>query len=376
MSPRLSAKRIEREDAALAPAVVLRFPTVAKAAPVFLLASPAPNPSGVLPAAPECAERPCTHHFGLRDWLKFTLIASLLVHLAAYAAFHLSFENDLERAAGAAAAAASDGANTIPVEVVIETMLPSAPMPVDSSASKAKKTEPQKEPTNSEVARMMPPAPEPAPVKLPDAKVEMSRPPEAAPVVIPTEQQSQQLALPEEKTAKPVEAKTAAVPEAPLKTEDAPPIPQPRRAPPQKHEKQEEAKPAERPSPQSAPSRAASPSRPAASNSTGSSGAGGRSETGGQAAISTYFARVQAHLSRQAYPAESRAYGSGVVRVVFVLGRDGRVLSVSVAQGSGQSELDRAALTVVRRAAPFPPFPSEIQGSRLELGAPILFNVR
>jgi protein TonB len=99
-------------------------------------------------------------------------------------------------------------------------------------------------------------------------------------------------------------------------------------------------------------------------------------ETGGQAAISAYFARVQAHLSRQAYPPESRAHGRGVVRVVFSLGRDGRVLSASVAEGSGQSALDQVALTIVRRAAPFPPFPSEIRESRLELGAPVRFDLR
>ncbi|HEX5777449.1 MAG TPA: TonB family protein [Xanthobacteraceae bacterium] len=379
MTPQLSAKRVERETAQPAPAVVLRFPTGNKAAPVSVGVRAGVTPSGVIPAAPECGERPCAHHFGLREWLRITVIVSLLVHLAAYVAFQLSFESDLERAAGAAAAAASDGTITIPVEVVVEATLPAAPTPVNANAADSEKAVPQTEPTVSEIAKLMPPPPEPAPVKLPEAKIDMPPPPEPAPVVLPTQKQAMELALPEEATAKPVEAKTAAIPEAPAfeQPDDTPPMPQPRRAPP-KREKREEKKEAERPSPQkSAPSRAASPSRAAAADSPGQSGAGGRADVGGRAAISSYFARVQAHLSRQVYPTEARASGvSGVVRVVFSLGRDGRVLSVSLAQSSGKSVLDQAALAVVRAAAPFPPFPSDIRESRLELGAPIRFDLR
>jgi protein TonB len=49
---------------------------------------------------------------------------------------------------------------------------------------------------------------------------------------------------------------------------------------------------------------------------------------------------------------------------------------VSLAGGSGHSILDQAAIAMVRRAAPFPPFPSEIATSRLEMGAPIRFDLR
>jgi len=381
MSPRLTAKRIEQEDAISAPAVVLRFPSVTKAAPVSLYVAPDSSPSGVIPAVLECGERPCAQHFGPREWLKITLIVSLLAHLGAYVAFQISFESDLERAAGAAAAAASDGTITIPVDVIVEAILPSAPTPVNSSASESEKTAPQTEPTVSEIAKLMPPPPEPAPVVLPHAKVDLPPPPLPAPVVLPTQKEALELALPEEETAKPTDAKAAAVPEAPAveKPDETPPLPQPRRTQPERQEKREEVKEPERkPSPQkSAPSRAASPNRAASSDSAGRAGAGGAAEAGGRAAISSYFARVQAHLSRQVYPTEARAGGvSGIVRVVFSLGRDGRVLSVSLAQGSGKSVLDQAALAIVRGAAPFPPFPSEITESRLELGAPIRFDLR
>jgi len=374
MVPQLTAKRIQHDAVSTAPAVLLRFPAGGKTAPVALSMPVDAKPSGALPASPECGERPCTHHFGFREWLRITLIASLLAHLTAYAGFQISFENDLERAAGAAASAASDGTIAIPIEVVVEAMLPSAPSPTNASEAESK-------PTNAEVAKLMPPPPQPAPVVLPQAKVELLPPPQPAPVVLPTQKQAMELALPEEATAKPTEAKTAAVPEAPVieQPDETPPMPEPRRAPPERQEKREEVKEPERkPSPQkSAPSRAASPNRAASSDSAGRAGAGGAAEAGGRAAISSYFARVQAHLSRQTYPSEARASGvSGTVRVVFSLGRDGRVLSVSLAQGSGKSVLDQAALAIVRGAAPFPPFPSEIRESRLELGAPIRFDLR
>jgi protein TonB len=377
MAPQLSARKIERDAASTAPAVVLRFPGGGKAAPVSLRTPAHAQPSGVLPAAPECGDRHCTHHRGFREWLRITLIVSLFAHLVAYAAFQISFESDLERAAGAAAAAASDGTITIPVEVVVEAMLPSAPAPTNASESESKPVEP----TNAEVAKLMPPPPQPAPVVLPQAKVELPSPPHPEPVVLPTQKEAVALALPEEANAKPMETKTTAVPEAPVieKPDDTPPRPQPRRTPAERQQKRQEAKdPEQKPSPpKSAPSRAASPSPAASSYSTGHAGADGAVETGGRAAISSYFARVQAHLARQAYPSEARASGvSGVVRVIFSLGRDGRVLSVSLAQGSGTSVLDQAALAVVRRAAPFPPFPADIRESRLDLGAPIRFDLR
>jgi periplasmic protein TonB len=377
MAPQLTAKRIQRDANSTAPAVVLRFPTGGKVAPVLLSVPSGTGPSGAMPASPECGERPSTHHSGFREWLRITLIASLLAHLAAYAAFQISFDNDLERAAGAAASAASDGTVTIPVEVIAEAMLPSAPSPTNANDAERKPTEP----TSADVAKLMPPPPLPAPVVLPHAKVDLPPPPLPAPVVLPTQQEALELALPEEETAKPTEAKAAAVPESPKveNPDETPPMPRPRRTPPERQEKREEVREPERkPSPQkSAPSRAASPNRAASSDSAGRGGAGGAAEAGGQAAISSYFARVQAHLSRQVYPAEARAGGvSGIVRVVFALGRDGRVLSVSLAQGSGKSVLDQAALAIVRGAAPFPPFPSEIMESRLELGAPIRFDLR
>jgi protein TonB len=152
--------------------------------------------------------------------------------------------------------------------------------------------------------------------------------------------------------------------------------------PERKREPERETRQAKKPEPEksepSTPSRAASPSRAAASGATGSSGGGGNADTGGRAAISSYQAQVLAHLSRhRVYPPEAQRAGlTGVARVTFSLARDGRVLSASLAGRSGEEILDQAALDMVRRAAPFPPFPAGISQSRLAFGAPIRFDLR
>jgi protein TonB len=356
-TPRISPVRKEREAASVAPAVVLAFPARAKPG------------SGALAPTPVRGERPTLAPFALRDWLKVALIASIAVHAIVYLVFQLRFEGDVERARGAAAALLSDGTITIPVEVVAESMLPSAPAPSDASSADA--SEPVPVPPEIDIEKikeLIPPPPEPARVLFPQAAIEMPEPPEPASADLPTREEAARLALPEDERAPPSPAETAETPEIPASTmvfEATAPMPVPR-------------EPIKERSPPSTASKAASPSRSAASNSTGSSGAGGAADVGGRAAISSYFARVQAHLLRhRVYPAEARSSGiTGVASVVFSLGRDGRVLSASLARGSGHAVLDQAAVAMVRRAAPFPPIPSEIAVSRLEMGAPIRFDLR
>ena len=356
-APRISPVRKESDAAPVAPAVVLAFPARAKAG------------SGAIAATPVRGERPTLAPFALSDWLKVALIASIAVHAIVYLVFQLRFEGDVERARGAAAALLSDGTITIPVEVVAESMLPSAPAPTDASSADA--SEPVPMPPEIDIERirdLIPPPPEPAKVLFPEAAIETPEPPEPAPVVSPSREDAARLALPEEESAPPTPAETATIPEVPTSTmvlDATAPMPVPR----------------EPPKPKSAPStasKAASPSRSAASNSSGSSGAGGATDTGGRAAISSYFARVQAHLLRhRVYPPEARASGiTGVASVVFSLGRDGSVLSATLARGSGHAVLDQAAVAMVRRAAPFPPIPAEIAVSRLEMGAPVRFDLR
>jgi protein TonB len=183
------------------------------------------------------------------------------------------------------------------------------------------------------------------------------------------------MALPEEIAAPPRPVETAPVPQASAATvvEERPPLPAARSLEPKQERREQPTKSA-----RSAPSAAASPSRAAAANSSGNAGAGGLAATGGNAAISSYQAQVLAHLSQhRVYPPEARERGiTGVARIQFALSRDGRVLSASLIGGSGERLLDTAALDMVRRASPFPPFPEGIAQARIDFAAPIRFDLR
>ncbi|UDL93579.1 TonB family protein [Lichenihabitans sp. PAMC28606] len=100
----------------------------------------------------------------------------------------------------------------------------------------------------------------------------------------------------------------------------------------------------------------------AASASSASSGA----------SVSSWRGEVVAHLNAYKPPSPG---GSGTVRIAFSVDRNGRVLSASLAGGSGDSALDEAALTMVRRASPVPPPPTEM-GGRVNLTVPVRFTAR
>lgn len=80
----------------------------------------------------------------------------------------------------------------------------------------------------------------------------------------------------------------------------------------------------------------------------------------GNAAASNYPGQVMRHLARVPRP---RADTRGAALVQFSIADGGRLASVSLAQSSGSTRLDRAALTVVQRAAPFPSPPQGAQRS-------------
>ena len=83
-----------------------------------------------------------------------------------------------------------------------------------------------------------------------------------------------------------------------------------------------------------------------------------RSEAQGNAAASNYPGEVMRHLARVPRP---RAASRGAALVRFAIGARGQLASAGLARSSGSSRLDRAALTVVRRAAPFPEPPQGAQ---------------
>lgn len=85
---------------------------------------------------------------------------------------------------------------------------------------------------------------------------------------------------------------------------------------------------------------------------------GQKNREAGNARASNYPGQVMKKLSRVSRPRVGRR---GTAVVAFTIAPNGRLAAVSIAKSSGHAELDRAALRVVQRAAPFPPPP---QGAR------------
>ncbi len=75
------------------------------------------------------------------------------------------------------------------------------------------------------------------------------------------------------------------------------------------------------------------------------------------------------------YPRGSLLAGhKGAGTVLFHIDRDGRLLDATIETSTGRSALDRAALALVRRAAPFPAIPAEMP-DMLEVSLPIRFLI-
>jgi len=94
------------------------------------------------------------------------------------------------------------------------------------------------------------------------------------------------------------------------------------------------------------------------------------------AAYNSFAGRIAAHLRRyKRYPDDAdRRRTRGTVRLVFTLSRDGGLRSVRLAGSSGHTTLDRAAIAMVRRAAPFPAFPPKLPRSTLTFTVPVRFK--
>lgn len=93
-----------------------------------------------------------------------------------------------------------------------------------------------------------------------------------------------------------------------------------------------------------------------------------------EAASNAYDARVAGHLRRFIrYPMEARG-ASGTVVIRFELNRAGDVIGSEIKRSSGKAVFDRAALAIVRRASPFPPFPPAKPEDRDSYVAPVEFS--
>ena len=99
------------------------------------------------------------------------------------------------------------------------------------------------------------------------------------------------------------------------------------------------------------------PSEHAESNQSGPSSQSSRN-TAGQ---NRYLALVQRYIDQQWVAPPVKAHEKNLQVVLkFRILRSGKVIDLDIAQGSGNSYYDSAALRAVQRANPLPPFPSDI----------------
>ena len=126
-------------------------------------------------------------------------------------------------------------------------------------------------------------------------------------------------------------------------------------------------KAAQKTAPQAAPKKGNSNQNARAGSAQGSartadtrSGSGNAGKQAGNAAASNYPGLVNRHLARIRKPSMNRR---GVVRVSFAIAPSGGLSGISVARSSGSAQMDQAAATMIRRAAPFPKPPAGAQRS-------------
>jgi TonB family protein len=112
------------------------------------------------------------------------------------------------------------------------------------------------------------------------------------------------------------------------------------------------------------------------------SGSGGSGQGGGPGgpgtAQSRYFSLVRARiLAHRHYPSLARLrHQEGLVRVRFSLSPGGTLRKdVEVVRPSGYHLLDEQARRCVLAAAPFPPFPVELQRDHLTIEVPIVYRL-
>jgi protein TonB len=89
-----------------------------------------------------------------------------------------------------------------------------------------------------------------------------------------------------------------------------------------------------------------------------------------------YFRRLLGHVQRyKTYPeAAERAGITGATLVSITIDRSGKLVRARVLRGSGHALLDKEALSVARRAAPFPAPPDGIGSSTFSFSVTLRFR--
>ena len=89
-----------------------------------------------------------------------------------------------------------------------------------------------------------------------------------------------------------------------------------------------------------------------------------------------YFARIKHQIERVwVYPVTAAERGvSGDLSLTFRISKDGNLMGVHLVEKSGHEILDVAALKAVKEAAPFYPFPKNIQRDKLTILANFVYT--
>jgi periplasmic protein TonB len=214
------------------------------------------------------------------------------------------------------------------------------PPPKDEAvATNESVTEPEPPPAKAETVPPPEPVPPPVALQMPEPAPEPVHPDEVT-VVPPPPKPAEQ--APEAK--KPVPERAA---RKPATDEEA--------------EKEKKHKPAP---PKPAAEQASKRARLAMAPNPGADSEGSR------AGRASWESEVAARIRRSAsYPSGSR--DSGTARVGVTIDRNGRLVSRRLAGSSGSSVLDSAAMAIVARAAPYPPFLPGMTQSQISLTVPL-----
>ncbi|AVX91956.1 TonB family protein [Pseudomonas sp. VE 196-7] len=166
--------------------------------------------------------------------------------------------------------------------------------------------------------------------------------------------------------------KLAEAPKAEIAVPKPKPKPKPKPQPPKPVEKKPEPvkeKPAEEKPADTQPTQA--PTEKSAQPAPGPSPAQ-------MAAKASWQGTLLAHLGKyKKYPASAQARGKeGVNRLRFVVDAEGNVLSFELVGRSGNADLDRATLEMIRRAQPLPKPPADmLNNGSIEIVAPFVYSL-
>jgi protein TonB len=100
--------------------------------------------------------------------------------------------------------------------------------------------------------------------------------------------------------------------------------------------------------------------------------------SGGSKAINpSYFSKLASALAKhKRYPISARRSGEeGIVKLYFVIDRQGKVLDFRIAESSGFDRLDQAVIKMLKKAQPLPAFTADMTMPKLEITVPIAFKL-